>query len=87
MTVYTDGKTGFELNASTFSGDITSDLELTSTFGGEADRRATGRAARPRTPGQRVRGTFGDGGALLELNSFSGDVKIVNKAAAKAVKK
>jgi hypothetical protein len=34
-----------------------------------------------------VRGTFGDGGAFLELNAFSGDVKIVSKSAGMAVKK
>ncbi len=85
ITVYTDGKAGFELNARTFSGDVTSAFELTMKFGGEgerADRRGPGRK-----PGQSVRGTFGDGGALLDIKSFSGDVRIADRAAAKAVKK
>jgi DUF4097 and DUF4098 domain-containing protein YvlB len=85
ITVYADGKAGFELNARTFSGDVTSALELAMKFGGESergDRRGPGRK-----PGQSVRGTYGDGGALLEINSFSGDVKIVNKSALKDVKK
>ena len=34
-----------------------------------------------------MRGTYGDGGAVLELNSFSGDMKIIKKAAAKAAVK
>jgi DUF4097 and DUF4098 domain-containing protein YvlB len=72
VTVYTDGSTGFEMAAGTFSGNIESDVKIVSTFGGD---------------GQRVHGTFGDGGAFLELGTFSGDVKIVSKTATKAVKK
>ena len=86
VSVYVDGNMGFEVAAGTFSGDISSDLQLVSTFGGEGEGGQPGR--RPKGgPGQRVRGTFGDGGAFLELGSFSGDVRIVNKAAAKPVKK
>jgi DUF4097 and DUF4098 domain-containing protein YvlB len=86
VTIYTDGKSGFELNASTFSGDVSSAFELTSKFGGEADRDRPGRGPR-RGPGQRVRGTYGDGGALLEVDAFSGNVRILNKATAKDIKK
>jgi DUF4097 and DUF4098 domain-containing protein YvlB len=86
VTVYTDGKSGFELMAGTFSGDISSDLKITSTFGGEGERGQPGRRPKSGGPGQRLQGTFADGGAFLELSAFSGDVKIVNKAAAKAVK-
>ena len=100
--VYTDGKAGFEVTAGTFSGDIVSDLKLTSTFGGEPPAAAPPPPPPPpppdappppgarhagRGPGQRVRGTYGDGGALLEVNTFSGDVKITSKVAAKVVKK
>lgn len=76
VTVYVDAKSGFELTAGTFSGDITSGVELTTTVGGAGGRpgRAPGRG-----PGQRVRGTFGDGAAFLEVNAFSGDVKIVKR--------
>jgi len=93
ITVYTDGKAGFEMNANTFSGDISSDLKIVSTFGGEPPAgepppgRGPGHGPGRGGPGQRVRGTYGDGGAFLELNAFSGDVKIVNKAAAKAAVK
>jgi len=87
VTVYTDGKTGFELKAGTFSGEIVSDLKITSTFGGEPPADAPPGRHAGRGPGQKVSGTFGDGGVLLELSTFSGDVKIVSKAATKVVKK
>ncbi len=76
VTIYVDGKSGFELNASTFSGDITTGVELTPTAGAEGDR--PGRTPTPGT-GRRVRGTLGDGGALIEINAFSGGVKIVKR--------
>ena len=86
ITIYTDGKAGFELNASTFSGDISSDLKIVSTFGSEGEGGQPGR--RPKSgPGQRIHGTFADGGAFLELSAFSGDVKIVSTTAAKAAVK
>ena len=86
VAVYTDGKAGFEVAAGTFSGDISSDLQLVSTFGGEGERGEPGR--KPKSgPGQRIHGTFGDGGAFLELGAFSGDVKIVSKTVAKVIKK
>lgn len=56
---------GFELDASTFSGEIISDLPL--TLGG---RRGS------RTPGRSVRGVHRDGGALVEVTTFSGDVTV-----------
>jgi DUF4097 and DUF4098 domain-containing protein YvlB len=88
ITVYADESAGFEVNANTFSGDISSDLPLVSTFGGEGERDRGQRGRGPGGgPGQRVRGTFGDGGAFLELSTFSGDVRIAKKTAAKAVKK
>jgi DUF4097 and DUF4098 domain-containing protein YvlB len=86
VTLHVNDKAGFELNAGTFSGDITSDLQIVSTFGGEGERGQPGR--KPKSgPGHRVSGTFGDGGALLELSTFSGNVKIVSTTAAKVIKK
>ncbi|MCX6549691.1 MAG: DUF4097 family beta strand repeat-containing protein [Acidobacteria bacterium] len=73
VTVSVNGKDGFELNASTFSGDIRSDLELTSKVGGPGD--AESRHRRQTS----MRGNFGDGSAVLELNAFSGNVTIVKK--------
>jgi len=74
VTVTTGGAVGFEMTANSFSGDIRSDYELTVKFGGDAPagERRGGRR-------QNVRGTYGDGSAVLELNSFSGDIRIVKK--------
>jgi len=88
VTFYADESTGFEVAAGTFSGEISSDLKLVSTFGGEGEGGQPGHRPKRGGPGQRVQGTFGDGSAFLELGSFSGNVKIVKKgAAAKPVKK
>ncbi|OFV87121.1 MAG: hypothetical protein A3J75_08005 [Acidobacteria bacterium RBG_16_68_9] len=59
------GDMGFELEASTFSGTINSDLPL--TVGG-----GKGAAVSRRT----IRGTFGDGSAMLNCTTFSGSVII-----------
>jgi len=55
------GNTGFEVNASSFSGGIHSDFPVTSR--GRIDR-------------QKLSGTFGDGSAVLELSTFSGSITI-----------
>jgi putative adhesin len=65
------GSTGFELNASTFSGSIRSDFPV--TIGGNRDRDA----GRRRGPNNRsISATFGDGSAALTLRTFSGDIVI-----------
>jgi len=74
VTLTTGAATGFELNASSFSGDIKSDYELTVKFGGDS---AGAAAHGPRR--QAIRGTFGDGSAVIDLTSFSGDIRIVKK--------
>jgi DUF4097 and DUF4098 domain-containing protein YvlB len=74
VTITTGGAIGFEATASSFSGEIRSDYELTMTFGGESAAAGTRHARR-----QNVRGTHGDGSAVVELNSFSGDIRIVKK--------
>ena len=72
VIVNTGEKTGFELTASTFSGDFKSDVPLTlRTGGGEEGMRPMRR--------QQVRATFGDGSAVLILRSFSGDIRINRK--------
>jgi len=63
---------GFDLEASTFSGDVRSDYAL--TLGGTQVRTVNGRG-RGR-PGRGIRGTFGDAGARLSLRSFSGNIVI-----------
>ena len=62
---------GFAIEASTFSGDVRSDYALTlQTSPGNSF-----------TPGRNrsVRGSFGDAGATLTLQSFSGDIVIVKQ--------
>jgi DUF4097 and DUF4098 domain-containing protein YvlB len=59
------GSSGFELNASTFSGDVRSDLPVTIND------------SRPRRgPGRSVRAVVGDGAATLTVSTFSGDIVI-----------
>jgi len=55
------GNTGFELDASTFSGDIKSDFPITTH--GRVGRRS-------------MSGTFGDGSAILDVSTFSGSIFI-----------
>lgn len=72
VIVETGEQVGFEVTASSFSGDINSDMALTMTFGGAERESRRGRR-------QEIRGTFGDGSAKLVLTSFSGDIRIVRK--------
>ena len=70
------GNTGFDVEATTFSGDLRSDYAL--TLGGtQVDPRGRGRG---RGPGNRgIRGSFGDASARLTLRSFSGDIVITRR--------
>ena len=74
VTITTGAAVGFEMTANSFSGNIKSDYELTVKFGGDTAG-ATGHGPRR----QAIRGTFGDGSAVLDLNSFSGDIRVVKK--------
>jgi DUF4097 and DUF4098 domain-containing protein YvlB len=65
---------GFSLEASTFSGDVRSDYPLT-IQGDQSFSR--GFAARRQS--RAMRGTFGNGGAMLTLQSFSGNIVIVKQ--------
>jgi DUF4097 and DUF4098 domain-containing protein YvlB len=60
------GDTGFELTANSFSGSVRSDLPLKTQSGDDQP------GGRRRT----VRGVFGDGSAVLDLTSFSGNIVI-----------
>jgi len=64
---------GFELTANTFSGSIRSDLPL--TIGGDRDGNVRRRGVNNRS----IRGTFGDGSAMLTLRTFSGDIVIAKR--------
>lgn len=66
------GAPGFSIEASTFSGDLRSDYPL--TLQGNPPRNGLapgGRGTRS------LRATFGDGGALITLQSFSGNITVV----------
>jgi DUF4097 and DUF4098 domain-containing protein YvlB len=63
---------GFDVEASTFSGDFRSDYAVTLRGGGDTNRRG-----RRFGPNRAIRGTYRDGGAILDLRTFSGDIAIV----------
>jgi DUF4097 and DUF4098 domain-containing protein YvlB len=63
------GGTGFEVEANSFSGSVRSDLAL--TLQGDRGRDGAGRRA--------VRGVFGDGSAVLNVTTFSGNVVITRR--------
>lgn len=64
------GSTGFEVEASSFSGSIRSDFPV--TIGGD-------RGGQQFTRRRALRGVFGDGSAVLSLTSFSGSVVITKR--------
>jgi DUF4097 and DUF4098 domain-containing protein YvlB len=59
------GDVGFQLEASSFSGSVRTDLPLTLQGTGSARGRQ-----------RNLRGTFGDGSAVLDLTTFSGSIVI-----------
>ena len=59
--------TGFQVEATSFSGSITSDIPLTMQ-GGQTGRR-----------NRALRGTVGNGGAFLDLTTFSGTILITKR--------
>ncbi len=65
------GNTGFEIDANSFSGDVRSDFPITTH--GTAD--ASGRRSRRSL----LRGTFGDGSAVVDITTFSGSIVIAKK--------
>lgn len=63
---------GFAIEATTFSGDVRSDYALTL-------QSTPGSSLAPGGRNRSVRGSFGDAGATLTLQSFSGDIVIVKR--------
>lgn len=63
---------GFEVEARTFSGGFRSDYAVAFRSGDNSGGR------RPR-PNPTVRGTYGDGSAILDLRTFSGDIVIARR--------
>ena len=66
------GGEGFDLDASTFSGSLRSEVPLI-TRGGDAN------FERGRGPGRWVKAVSGNGGAYVEIKTFSGDI-VLTKA-------
>jgi hypothetical protein len=83
----TPREAGFDVDAGTFGGDVRSDYELkvqgTSANApaprGSNVRGRNGRAGRDRGLGGRLRGVSAGGGAMLVLQSFSGDIVITKQ--------
>ena len=88
------GNTGFDVEASTFSGDVRSDYALTlrgtkgniAPLPGPRGRRERigglglpGGAGRQNRGVRTLRGSFGDGSASVELQSFSGNIAIAKR--------
>jgi DUF4097 and DUF4098 domain-containing protein YvlB len=68
------GTTGFELEATTFSGDVRSDFPVTLRAGNDDDRERRGRRMN-----RSIRGSYGDASAIVTLQSFSGDIVITKR--------
>jgi hypothetical protein len=66
---------GFELEATTFNGDVRSDFPITLRPGIEHQ---TGSGRRNRL-NRSIRGSFGDASAIVSLQSFSGDIVIMKR--------
>lgn len=72
VRVVISGTTGFDLDADTFSGSVRSDVPITLRSVGRTDRDRRGSA-------RAIRGTFGDGSAIVSIRSHSGSVVITKK--------
>jgi hypothetical protein len=72
------GDTGFELDANSFSGHVRSDIALKQTDTTVADIRRRGR---PEGRTKVLRGTYGDGSAVLDLTTFSGTIVVTKRGA------
>ena len=68
VNVSVEGNTGFELEASSFSGSVRSDINLES--------RATDTGRRQQ---RSLRGTYGDGSAVLDLTTVSGSIVVTKR--------
>jgi hypothetical protein len=64
------GNTGFELDASSWSGSVRSDISLTERGSDTSNSRGRRRA---------LHGVFGDGSAVLNLSTFSGSIVVAKR--------
>jgi DUF4097 and DUF4098 domain-containing protein YvlB len=74
IRVTPQGASGFSIDASTFSGDLRSDYPL--TLQGNSPNNSFNNRGRN---GRSLRATFGDGGAALRLQSFSGGITVIKR--------
>ena len=70
------GNTGFELDANSWGGNIQTELTLTNRVGDAPDPPGGRPGRRIRT----LRGTYGDGSAVLDLTTFSGTIVVARRA-------
>lgn len=75
VQIVTDKDASFQVEAGTFSGDITSDFPL--KLGGNIQASSFGPGRGPKR--STIRGVAGDGGAVLSLQSLSGDILITKR--------
>lgn len=78
IRVLVDGKTGFELDATTFSGSIRSDFPITLRSTPDNDRDGRGRSSRGAS-NRTIRGAFGDASAVIAVRTFSGTAVITKR--------
>jgi DUF4097 and DUF4098 domain-containing protein YvlB len=81
ISLHLSGNQGFEFSATTFSGDVHTEMPLTMVSRPD-----------PNLPegvphSQDVKGTFGDGGALFLVKTFSGDVSVARAGTGKPAAK
>jgi hypothetical protein len=70
------GNTGFELEATTFSGNVRSDIPVTLRTGQKPERSNGRHLSRLN---RSIRGSFGDASATITLQSFSGDIIVTKR--------
>lgn len=76
------GDTGFSLDANSWGGHVKSELTLKDTEQGVADfRRTRGSGGNSGGRTRMLKGTYGDGSAVLDLSTFSGTILITRRVA------
>lgn len=71
VVIAPSGGVGFDLEANTFNGDVVSQYDLKLAPGTQPEGR--------RGLNRRIRGTYGDGAAVISVSSWNGDVTIVKR--------
>lgn len=74
LRITVTGGGGVEVDASSFSGSLRSDLTLVNQAGSQGSDRPDGRMRR-----RSLKGVYGDGSAVLELTTFSGAIVITKR--------